>query len=175
MRDDLQTVNWQDLFFNLNANEKGLVFTDVFMDIMAQRISNRIITCNDKDARWITSEAKTAIKRNSRVYWKCVNRGRNPQDQHKVREARNSANKFIKEAKLKYYANLGAKLSDPNIGQKHFWTAYKKLANKKSSTNIPPIINDGLYISNCKQKAHIFNVLSMIMAVSYQILFLKPM
>ena len=124
---------------------------------MAKRISNKIITSNDKDARWITPEAKTAIKRNSRFYRKWVNRGRNPQDQHKVREARNSANKFIKEAKLKYYANLGAKLSDPNIGQKHFWTAYKKLANKKSSTNIPPINNNGLYISNCKQKAHIFN------------------
>ena len=113
MRADLQTVNWQDLFCHLNASEKALVFTAVFMDIMDKLISNKIINCNDKDAQWITPEAKTAIKRNSRVYRKWVNRGRNPQDQHKVREARNSANKFIKEANLKYYANLGAKLPDP--------------------------------------------------------------
>ena len=125
---------------NLNANEKVLVFIDVFMDIMAQRISNKIITCNDIDARWFTPEAQTAIKGNSRIYRKWVNRGRNPLDQHKDREARNSANKFIKEAKLKYYANLGAKLPNTNIGQKHFWTAYNKLANKKSSTNIPLLL-----------------------------------
>ena len=70
MRADLQTVNWQDLFLNLNASEKALVFTDVFMDIMAKRISNKIITSNDKDAQWITPEAETAIKRNSRFYRK---------------------------------------------------------------------------------------------------------
>ena len=49
------------------------------------------------------------------------------------------------------------KLSDPNTEQKHFWTAYKKIINKKVNTNIPPIIDNGVYISNCKQKADIFN------------------
>ena len=44
------------------VSEKALVFTDVFMDIMAKRISNKIITCNDKDARWITPRAPLAKK-----------------------------------------------------------------------------------------------------------------
>ena len=52
---------------------------------------------------------------------------------------------------------MGSKLSDPKTGQKHFWTAYKKIINKKVNTNIPPIIENGVYISNCKQKADIFN------------------
>ena len=124
---------------------------------MAKHISNKIITCNEKDSPWITPEIKTAIRRNSRVYRKWVNRGRNPPDQDKVREARNSTNKLIKEVRLAYYTNLGDKLSDPEIGQKQFWTAYKKIANKKGNTNIPPIIEDGTYISNCKLGAEIFN------------------
>ena len=157
IRDELLKLNWQDLFFNLNVSEKSLLFTDIFLDIMAKHISNKIITCNEKDSPWITPEIKTAIRRNSRVYRKWVNRGRNPPDQDKVREARNSTNKLIKEAKLAYYTNLGNKLSDPEIGQKQFWTAYKKIANKKRNTNIPPIIEDGTYISNCKLKAEIFN------------------
>ena len=113
-------------------------------------ISNKIITCNDKDAPWITPKVKTAIKRNSRVYRKCVKRGRNTNDL-------NSTNKFIKEAKLAYYTNLGIKLSDPETGQKHFWTAYKRIANKKRNTNIPPIIDDDIFISNFKKKADLFN------------------
>ena len=45
---------------------------------------------------------------------------------------RNSTNKFIKEAKLAYYSNLGNKLSDhPETGQKPFWSANKKVVNKK--------------------------------------------
>ena len=126
IRADLLKLNWYDLFYNLNSHEKCLVFTDTFMDIMSKHISNKIITCNDKDAPWMTPEVKTAIKRNSRVYRNWVKRGRNPHDHDNVRDVRNSTNKFIKEAKLAYYSNLGNKLSDPKIGQKRFWSAYKK-------------------------------------------------
>ena len=117
MRADLRNVIWHDLFLNLNVSEKGLVFTDIFLDTVPKHISNKIITCNDKDAPWITSEVKTAIKRNSRVYRKWVNRGKNPNDRDKVRQVRNSTNKLIKEAKVAYYTNLGNKLSDPLTGQ----------------------------------------------------------
>ena len=70
---------------------------------------------------------------------------------------RNSTNKLIKEAKLAYYTNLGNQLSDPKIGQKHFLTAYKRIAIKKRNTNIPPIIDDNIFIFNFKQKADLFN------------------
>ena len=59
------------------------------------------------------------------------------------RKARYSTNKLIEEVKLSYYSSLGSKLSDPNIGLQHFWSAYKKLANEKSTTNIPPLIDKG--------------------------------
>ena len=133
------------------------MFTDTFMNIVDKQISNKIITCNDKDAPWITPTVKTAIKRNSRVYRKWVKRGRNTNDLDNVREVRNSTNKFIKEAKLAYYTNLGIKLSDHESGQNDFWTAYKRIANKERNTNIPPIIDDDIFISNFKKKAHLFN------------------
>ena len=157
IRADLLKLNWCDLFLHLNVHEKGLVFTDTFMNIVDKQISNKMITCNDKDAPWITPKVKTAIKRNSRVYSKWIKRGRKTNDLDNVREVRNSTNKFIKEAKLAYYTNLGIKLSDPETGQKHFWTAYKRIANKKRNTNIPPIIDDDIFISNFKKKADLFN------------------
>ena len=64
----MSNVNWQDLLYNLNVNEKSLVFTAVFLGIVAKHISNKVITINEKDAPWVTSEVKTAITRNSRVY-----------------------------------------------------------------------------------------------------------
>ena len=127
------------------------------MNIVDKQISNKIITFNDKDAPWITPKVKTAIKRNSRVYRQWVKLGRKTNDFDNVREVRNSANKFIKEAKLAYYTNLGIKLSDPETGQKHFWTAYKRIANKMRNTNIPPIIDNDIFISNFKKKADLFN------------------
>ena len=76
---------------------------------MNKHISNKIITCNDKDTPWITPKMKTAIKRNSRVYRKWVNRGRNPATHINVQEVQNSTNTLIREAKFAYYDKLGAK------------------------------------------------------------------
>ena len=54
IRSEIQNTNWRNLFFNLNVNEMSLVFSDIFMGIVTKNIENKIITCNDKDAPWIT-------------------------------------------------------------------------------------------------------------------------
>ena len=135
----------------------SLIFTDVVLGIFAKHINNKIITCSNKDAPWITPAVKSAIRRNSRVYRKWVKRGRKPEDHENVREVQNMTNKLIRGAKKIYYENLGNKLSDPQTGQKCFWNAFKKISNKKKTTNIPPIIENDVYISNFQQKASIFN------------------
>ena len=70
---ELSNIDWNSLFFRLNVNEMVLVFTDTLLDIFSRNIQNKIITCNDKDAAWITPPVKTAIRRNARVYKKWVN------------------------------------------------------------------------------------------------------
>ena len=52
-RADLLKLNWHDLFSYLNGDEKCLVFTDTFLDIMGKHIPNKMITCNDEDAPWM--------------------------------------------------------------------------------------------------------------------------
>ena len=131
IRKELNNTNWHDLFFNLNVNEMSLVFTDTLMSILSKHISNRIVTCNDRDAPWITPNVKTAIRRNSRVYRKWVKRGKKMNDFHQVREVQNITNKLIREAKQLYYKKLGEKLSHPETGQKHFWNAFKTITKKE--------------------------------------------
>ena len=177
IRADLLNVNWRELFFNLNVSEMVLLFTDVFFDTISRHISYKVVTFNNKDAPWITPRLKTAIKRNSRVYRKWVNRGRNPLDHDHVRKVQNDTNKLIKKAKLEYFSHLGSKLSDPKTGQKQFWTSYKKIANKKLNTNISPIVKDGemecIFLILMKKLESLtisllINVLLTIMAVSYR-------
>ena len=102
IRDDLLNVNWNVLFFNLNVSEMTFGFTDIFSEIMSKHITHKMITCNDKDAPWITPQVKTDIKHNSRVYRKWANRGRNPQDHDNVRKVQNEANNLNKEAELAF-------------------------------------------------------------------------
>ena len=64
---------------------------------------------------------------------------------------------MIQEAKNSYYEKLGSLLSNYSTGEKHFWNAFKKLSNKKKTTNIPPIIENNVYVTDFSQKATIFN------------------
>ena len=165
IRKELLNVNWHELFYNLNVHQKCLLFSDKFLDIVSKHIPNKIITFDERDAPWITPETKTSIRRNNRVYKNWIRRGRNTDELANVRKVRNATNRLIRKAKQTYYTKLGEKLCDPATGQKQFWAAFKKLANKKSVTNIPPIIVNDRYISNCKQKADILMTFSLANAI----------
>ena len=157
IRKSLIDVNWHCLFHQLSVDEMALVFTDTVLDIFSKNIPNKIVTCHDKDAAWITPQVKAAIKRNSRVYSKWNKRGRRPEERAKVVDTQNQTSKLIKQAKNSYYEKLGNLLEDPSCGEKHFWNAFKKLANKKKTTNIPPIIENNVYVTDFLQKSTIFN------------------
>ena len=64
----------KNLIISLDVNEMSLVFTDVVLSIFSKHIDNKIITTNNKDAPWITPTVKSAIRRNTRVYEKWVNK-----------------------------------------------------------------------------------------------------
>ena len=83
--------------------------------------------------------------------------GKKATDWKRVKDHQQRTQEAISEAKSTYLENLGKKLCDPTSGQKTFWTAYRRLANKKKNTNIPPILEDGKYITNFKDKADLFN------------------
>ena len=54
IRNEISGTDWNSLFFNLNINEMSTVFTDILAGVISKYVPNKIITCNDKDAPWIT-------------------------------------------------------------------------------------------------------------------------
>ena len=59
--------------------------------------------------------------------------------------------------KEKYLKNLGNQVSNPQTGKKKYWCALKKLINKSNATIIPPILFEGSFVTNFKEKCCIFN------------------
>ena len=64
---------------------------------------------------------------------------------------------MIIDAKDKYFRNLGRKSADPNQGTKTYWATLNRLINKKSTVNIPPLLENGLLVTNFESRATIFN------------------
>ena len=132
-------------------------FTSTIMEIISTFIPNKIVKFDDRDPPWITPAIKTAIKRKHRVYKKFAKRGHIPDEWEHVKQIRNETSGMITAAKENYFSSLGRKLSDPSICVKAYWTTLNKVINNKKMTNIPPLLENGIFVTNFQKKADIFN------------------
>ena len=157
MKSALENIDWPTIFAGLDVDDMTQLFTSKCLNILSQYICNKIITCDDRDPPWMTAALKSAIKRKRRVYNKYVKRGRKPDDWEYVRTVRNETSSRIIKAKDDYFSNLGKSLSDPMNGTKSYWTTFKKIINKKKFSNIPPLLENRVFVTNFQMKANIFN------------------
>ena len=64
---------------------------------------------------------------------------------------------MITTAKDNYFASLNRKLSNPYMGIKKYSSTLNRIINKKNVSNIPPLIENGVFETNFQEKANIFN------------------
>ena len=135
--------------------------TDLFISrlhfILSQRIPNTTVKFNEKDPPWLNSQTKTATKRKHRVYGKYWMHGRKLVDWNHVKIIRNKASKMITAAKEQYYVKLGQKPSKPQADAKTYWSVFNRILNKTAFVAIPPLLENGLFVTNIKKKATSLN------------------
>ena len=93
-------INFTDkvnLFPNQNINEMTKIFADVFKNIISRSISNKIVTVDDKDSRWIAYGVKI-IRRNPGV-----KRESNSNVRNYILEIQKLTTKLIPKIKTNYY------------------------------------------------------------------------
>ena len=62
---------------------------------------------------------------------------------------------MIEDAKQKYLMKIGQKLSDPNTGQKTYWSLINKILNKVKIPIIPPLLENDIFVLDFTTKAEI--------------------
>ena len=105
----------------------------------------------------MTSQLKTAIKRKHRVYNKSVKRGCKAEEWEHLKTLSQNTSQMITSAKEKYFLKLSQKLSDPTNGVKAYWSALNTVINRNKVTNIPPLLENRVFITNYQTKAELFN------------------
>ena len=76
---------------------------------------------------------------------------------NKVKAVQYEVSKMIQKAREDYYFKIGHKLSDPGLSNKAYWSVLKRLFNRKTSLNIPPLMDNGLFVTNPSCKANLLN------------------
>ena len=157
IRNCLKETNWLSEFQGLNVDQMVEVFTNKLFRILKANIPSRILSINDKDPPWITRQVKAAVKRKRRAFRKFMDSGRKQEDWENCKIIRNGTSRIVAKAKEQYYINRGKKLSDPTTGIKTFWSTMNRLINKKKTTNVPPLLENGLLVTSIEAKANSIN------------------
>ena len=156
LKNEIRSLEWSRLFENKNVNDMVDIFNDTLLNIAKTHIPCKLVTISDRDAPWFTKQIKYGIKKKDRIYKRWVTNGR-IKSKKKVNKSQRDLNKLIKDAVAHYIDNLSKKICDPNTGSKICWSSYKRFLNNKKTTNIPPLVENGSFISNFKEKSRIFN------------------
>ena len=157
IKNEMESVDWNLLFENKNVNEMVDDFNSIFKNIIESNIPSKIIKVDDRDSPWINKAVKTALRKNKRAYKNWTKKGRPVDDIDYVKRVQKETNTILNRSKSAYINRLGNKLCDPQTGHKEFWGAFKRILNKKKNTNIPPLIENGKFITDFNEKANILN------------------
>jgi len=153
----IHTFDWETKLTDCPLDDSVKIFSEYILQIMETHIPNKVIKVDEADAPWITPQLKSLIRKGNTIHRNSVKNPNNSAAKEKDARYRTKTATAISEAKAQYIETLSNQICDPSTGQKAFWSAYKRLSNKKKITNIPPLFENGKYVSNFKEKTIIFN------------------
>ena len=153
----LSSVNWNNMFVNKTSNEQVSFLNTCILNAFENFCPSKIITCNDKDAPWMTDNIKHHLKDKTKLYRKYIKNGLKDDDKIRLDEKLNYCRMLIDRAKQSYLSNLGNKLNNPLTGPKKYWKILNVFLNKRKIPLIPPLLHGNNLVIDIIKKATIFN------------------
>ena len=157
IRKSLFTINWERNIFHKNPNNQVEFLTESILNTLSNFCPNKIVIRRFKDKPWMTNEIKQKLKEKAKVYKKYVKNNFDPGYKQLLDEKIQQTSKLVMDAKERYFRGQGKKLLDPSLGPKKYWSILNNFLQNKNIPIIPPLWENGSYVSDCAEKAEIFN------------------
>ena len=154
----LQDFPWADQLRNeSNPTHQVRLLNKTVLNIVANFVPNEEKTFRPSEPPWLTKNIKVWLRKHNKIYQKYKKNGFKDEDKVKVEESKSEINLMILDAKEKYLHSLGAELTDPSTGSKKYWKILNTFLNKCKVPRIPPLFENRSFVTDCREKATIFN------------------
>ena len=110
-----------------------------------------------RQAAWITHNIKTFLRKKNHAYKSFVKKGEPADMLEGIQNMITEGSKLVEDAKQKYFAKVGCTLSNPSTGSKLYWSLVNKMLNKAKIPEIPPLLENDVFVLDFASKAQIFN------------------
>ena len=148
---------WDNLKHYHDPNKQVEILNKTVLNIMSNFIPNVEKTFHPCEPEWMNNDIKNLLTNQNKIFKRFKNNGYKDEDKVILERLKKECQETIMKAKEKYLKDLGVKLADPTTGQKVYWRILNTFLNKCKIPRIPPLFVDNKFITNCKEKASIFN------------------
>ena len=114
-------------------------------------------TIRPSEPPWFSNNVRRRLNKHNKIYNKFKKNGFKDEDKVIFEDSKTEINKFIQNVKENYLKMEGAKLADPKTGQKSYWKIMNRFLNKCKVPRIPPLFQNSKFITDCTEKASLFN------------------
>ena len=154
----IEMFKWHEHLDKIKCpNEQVKLLNEVLLNTYSNFIPNQTKTIRPRQLPWITQAVKKFLRKKNHAYKTFVKNGR-PED--KLEEMQNMISegaKMIEDAKRNYLRKTGQTLANPGTSNKTYWTLINTVLNKAKIPIIPPLLENGLFITDFTEKAQLFN------------------
>ena len=148
---DWNTIIKEDVKLYANA------LTQTLINLSEQYIPNKNVTIRPQDLPWINNNIQKLIRKRNRFYRKYKN-SKTVQNYSHFKEIRNKVTSLLRKSKQEYTESLANKLKKSNLSSKDYWNTLKSFIKPaQSSSEIPPLQQNGCYVSDSTEKANLLN------------------
>ena len=119
--------NWQRAFSRKDVHSQVVIFNQTLLNIFCNYVPNKLITCNDRDPAWMTSNIRNKFNSKNVMYRTFIRNGKNHIDYTRPENIRQEISNLVLEAKEKHYHWLSKKLNNPSQSAKSYWSILKSL------------------------------------------------
>ena len=145
------------LRINTDINWQVKQFHQIFLNIMSNFIPSDIKKINPRDSPWINKSLKILLRKKNKMYHNYKKHGYKEDDKIKLEAIRAECHESIEAANLSYLDNLAKDLHESKSTSKNYWKIIHRVMNKSRAPKIPPLLDNGLFVLNCVEKAKLFN------------------
>ena len=133
------------------------LFTQTIINIISNYIPHETITCDDSNPPWIDEKIKNLILHKNRAISAYSWDRNNPDPFNKFQSLQVHLKTTIEKSELKYYSRLSDKLLDSKTSPKSYRSIVKTFLSNKKIPCIPPLLHNGKFIIDFKEKAELFH------------------
>ncbi|MCG7883757.1 MAG: reverse transcriptase family protein [Candidatus Thiodiazotropha endolucinida] len=139
-----------------DVNQYAVNFTNVLTNLAKECIPNKKVRVRPQDLPWINGTVRKLMRKRNRLYKK-YKLNKTAERFNAFKKARNDVTTLLRKLKREYFTSLAEKLKTSNLSSSDYWKTLKSFIKPTTNSSIPPIFNDGSYVSDNNKKAKLLN------------------